>query len=258
VVTLLFALWYAVPVVKAAAAYRLWRNRLVRRFPTVWIFLVVSALLSLALIAFRRNPRVYALIYSYSTPVVLLVEAFALVGIFWTVAEFYPAFRLPGMALITGLAVAGFFASWFTRLVAVPPGWSGTWKAMALVQRHVTLAMSLVLIGTRIVLPRVRGIPIRPSAARAAAIITFHNVADTVGIIFAIATNTRYPLVPAYISVASGLVTAALFGLLLTPESDRCEPPTPVSGQELADVMKLHERNWRMLKDFSAGRIEEP
>jgi hypothetical protein len=256
VVTLFFALWYAGPAVKALAAYRLWRNGLIQRFPTVWSFLVVSAAVSVSLIAFRRNPAIYNYVYAYSTPITLLAQTFAVVGIFWTVAEYYPAFRKPGTALLTALALIGALASWLTRFVAVPAGWSGAWQAATLIQRHLTLVMSIVLLGTGLLLPRVRGIPIRPSAARAAYIVTFHSILCSAGTALTVATRDKYPMLMAFIAVAGGLITALLFAICLSPASDQCPEPVPVSEEELDDLMKLHERNWELLRELSAGRLK--
>jgi hypothetical protein len=153
--------------------YRLWRNGLVSRFPTLWAFIMVSTATAVTLLWFRRDPATYSYIYSLSTPIMLLLEAFAIVGVFWTVAEHYPRFRRPGSALVTALALIGGVAAWVTRSVAVPAYWSGLWQAAILIERYALLVMAVVLLGTRLLLPHVRGIPIRQSALRAADILTF-------------------------------------------------------------------------------------
>jgi hypothetical protein len=257
VVALLLVLWYAGPVVKAVAAYRLWRNQLIRRFPILWVSIVVSMVTSIVLLFFRRDPTIYTHLYSYSTPIGLLLETFAIVGVFWTVAEHYPSFRGPGSALLGALALIGGVAGWLTRFAAVPAGWSGIWEAAILIQRHVTLLMSIVLIGTRLLLPRVRGIPIRPSAARTADIITAHVVVCAMGSAFTVATAARYPLVTAYVPVVAGLVTATLFATCLTGASDQCGTAELVSEHEIKAYMARHERNWELLRQASAGHLKE-
>jgi hypothetical protein len=228
VVTLLFFLWYAALAAKAIAAFRLWRNGLVRRFPTLWAYIVVSLMTSAFLIWFRRDPAAYGAIYAYSTPITLILEAFAIVGVFLTMAEHYPQFGRPGAALLTALALLGGLSAWLTRFVAVPAGWSGMWQAAILIERHGLLTMSVVLVGAGLLLPRVKGIPIRPSAARAAGIITFHVAACGAGNAFTVATAARYRMISAFIPVVAGLVTAVLFATCLTRASDQCEDTEPL------------------------------
>jgi hypothetical protein len=248
VVTLLLVLWFVTPVIKAVAAYRLWRNQLVRRFPTLWAFIVVSTVTAAFLLWFRRDPTTYSYIYSYSTPIMLLLEAFAIVGVFWTVVERYPRIRRPGSALLTALALIGGVAAWLTRSVAVPAGWSGMWQAAILIERYMMLAMIVVLMGTRVLLPRVPGIPIRRSAARATDIITFHVVMCAIGNAFTVATAARYPLVSAYIPVVAGLATAALFAICLTRSSDGSPAFEPIPQEEIERCVTNHDARWELLR----------
>ena len=62
----------------------------------LWAFIVVSAITTFLLLWCPHDPKTYSRLYLYSTPVMMLVEGFAIVGVFWTLAEHYPRFRGPG------------------------------------------------------------------------------------------------------------------------------------------------------------------
>src|SRR5437660_559740 len=159
-------LWYAAIAAKAAAVYRLFHDRLITRFPTVWVYLVVLIMRSVVLLSVRGNIRQYTYVQTYTMPLMLLLEAFAVAGVFWAVAEQYPRFRRPGSVILGCLAGIGVCAAWLTHFVAVPAGWSAPWQVAQLLVRNCVLVMTVVLAGTRFLLPRIPGIPIRPSAKR--------------------------------------------------------------------------------------------
>jgi hypothetical protein len=236
VLTLVLALWYAGPAVKAVAVYRLARNGLVERFPALWAFLIASALQSVLLIAFQRHQQRYAYIYSYTSVIMLLMEAFAIVGVFWVVTEKYPNFGRPGTVFLSGLAVIGALACWMTRFLAVPPHWSTFWQVAVLTQRYVTLVMIVVLAGSRLLLPIVPRIPIRASARRASDILTIHALFALASSAVTVGTDGRFPWAASLLPVLGGVVSPLLCAFWLTAASDECADFAPVTEKELREA----------------------
>lgn len=236
VFALVIALWYAGPATEAVAAYRLARNGLVWRFPTLWAFLVASALQSALLISVQHNPQRYAYIYSYSSVTMLLMEAFAVVGVFWAVTEKYPNFGKPGTVLLSGLAIIGALACWMTRFLAVPPQWSTLWQIAMLIQRYVSLVMIVMLAGSRILLPIVPRIPIRASARRASDILTIHALFGLASSAVTVGTGGRFPWAASLLPVLGGMVTPLLCAFWLTAASDECADLAPVTEKELHEA----------------------
>jgi hypothetical protein len=235
VFTLIFALWYAGPATEALAAYRLARNGLAWRFPTLWLLLVAFALQSAVLIYFRRQPAQYAYVYAFSSVTLLLMEAFAIVGVFWVVTEKYPNFGRPGVALLSGLAVLGAVACWMTRFLAVPPHWSAFWQIAVLIERYVTLVMTVVLLGSRVLLPIVPRIPIRASARRASDILTIYALFGLASSAVTVGAGGRFPWAASLLPVLGGVVTPLLCAFWLTPASDECGDFAPVTEKELLE-----------------------
>jgi hypothetical protein len=236
VLTLVLVLWYAGPAAKAVAVYRLARTGLVWRFPALWAFLVASALQSALLISVQHNPERYAYIYSYTSVMMLLMETFAIVGVFWTVTEKYPNFGRPGTVLLSGLALIGVLACWMTRFLAVPPHWSVFWQIAMLTQRYVTLVMIVMLAGSRILLPIVPRIPIRVSARRASDILTIHALFGLASSAVTVGTGGRFPWAASLLPVLGGMVTPLLCAFWLTAASDECADLAPVTEKELREA----------------------
>lgn len=234
--TLVLVLWYAGPAAKAVAVYQLARKGLVWRFPMLWAFLVASALQSALLIPFQHIPATYAYIYSYTSVPLLLMETFAIVGVFWVVTEKYPNFGKPGTILLSGLAIAGALACWMTRFAAVPLHWSGFWQVAVLTQRYVTLVMIVLLAGTRLLLPIIPRIPIRPSARRASDILTIHALFLLASAALTVGTGAHNALLVSLVPVVGGVVMPLLFACWLTAASDECGDLEPVTQRELRDA----------------------
>lgn len=234
--TLVLVLWYAGPAAKAAAVYRLARKGLVWRFPALWAFLLASALRSAVLMPFQHDPARYAFVYSFTGVMMLLMESFAVVGVFWTVTEKYPNFGKPGTILLSVLAIAGALACWITRFAAVPVHWSAVWQMAVLTQRYVTLVMIVVLAGTRLLMPLVPRIPIRPTARRAADILTIHALFLWASSAVIVAVGSRYPWLASLLPVVGGITLPLLCAFWLTTASDECADLTPVTERELRDA----------------------
>lgn len=215
----MFALWYPGMAVKSIAVYRMWRLGLVQRFPTVFIYIVVSVLRSV-LLASIFGRATSELAYAYTTPLMLLLEGFAVVGVFWAVTEKYPSFRSFGTVLLLGSAAIGAVAAWSTRFLAVPAGWEGLWKAALLVQRYGTAVMAMVLASTRLLLPRVRNIPIRPSATRAADILTLDAILGLASAALVIADGGRMVPLKELAPVVKGMSIGSLWAFWLPLAAD--------------------------------------
>jgi hypothetical protein len=214
--------WYAATLAKAFAAYRLWKNGLISRLPMLWGLLVALTAQGIALITVHRNLTRATLVYSWTSWIILLLEGLTVVWIFRAVTEKYPRFEGPGAILLTSLAIIGACACWMVGFLAPPPGWSKTWEIAVFVQRDVGLIMIAMLAGSRLLLPRVSGIPIRPSARRASDILTLYVLTAFAGSLFTIATAGHYPFAATLIPVVNGAAFGILCAVWLTPASDVC------------------------------------
>jgi hypothetical protein len=232
VTTLILCLWYAAIASKALAAYRLFRDDLVPRFATVFIFLTVCVARSLVLVTLKTNIRGYKLVLAYSTPLMLLLEGFAVVGVFWAVAEQYPRFRKTGSVILVCLTGIGASAAWLTYFVGVPSGWSAPWQIASLLQRNGVLVTTVVLAGTRFLLPRIPGIPIRPSARRMADILTANAALEWLGTAAFIAAGPRYNAIGQVLVVGGNLACMLAIAFFVTRESDQCAAVKPVTERD--------------------------
>jgi hypothetical protein len=216
----------------------LFHDRLIIRFPTVWAFLVVSVVRSIVLVALQGNVRQYRQVQAYSTPLMLLLEAFAVAGVFWAVAEQYPRFRRPGSVILGCLAGIGACAAWLTHFVAVPNGWSAPWQVAQLLDRNCVLVMTVVLAGTRFFLPRIPGIPIRPSAKRMADILAANAAVELMVSASFIASGARRPAIIQVVMLGSQLACMAAIALFVTKASDQCADLRPVTDRDEAEMIE--------------------
>ena len=247
------SIWAAAVLATLAAAFRLWRNGMAMRLPTVWIYLLVSGLRSAVLLLVFRTPATYAAFYSKTAPLQLLVEAFAVVGIFFAVAEHYPKFRGPGTALLTALAMMGAMGTWWTREFGRPAQWTVVWNAAILSERYVWTVMVVVLLGSRLMLPRVKGIPIRPAARRAANILALQLLASVISAVLAASTTATY--LNYYLPVSANLILGLTWLLYLTPSSDECADLVKLTEREIVLGQRpLHRRSYVLLGRMLASR----
>jgi hypothetical protein len=246
---LIICLWAAGIAAKAFAAFRLWRIGLAERFPTLFALLIVLAVQSGVALGISGDKAHYAQAYALIAWVSVLMEGFAVTGVFWVVAEFYPRFRIPGTILLAGLAIIGTAICWVAGYIAEPPGWYSSWRIAILGQRAISAVMLFVLVGTRLLLPRVQGIPIRPSARRAADILTLHVGLTLLGAIISVATLLSDPGLISIIAVTNGLALGLFCAVALTPESDLCPQSAP-RRVNLAEVRAAQQRNLDGLRDY--------
>src|SRR5205085_8729784 len=214
---------------------------LIVRFPTVWVFLVITVLRSLglvALLAVTHNRGQYMRVQAYTTPLVLLLEAFAVAGVFWAVAEQYPRFRRPGSIILGCLAGIGASAAWLIHVVGVPHSWSAPWQAAQLLERNCVLAMTVVLAGTRFFLPRIPGIPIRPSARRMADVFAASAVVELVASAFLIGTGAKHPALSQIVMLGGHLACMTAMALLVTKTSDCGVELRPVTDRDEAEMIE--------------------
>jgi hypothetical protein len=247
---LILTLWCAGIAARAFAAFRLWRSNLIHRLPTLWGLLVVLTAQSAIALCLLATPSMYARFYSRTAWCVMLMEAIAPVGVFWAVVERYPRFRAPGTFLLTLLAIAGSAACWAAGYGSVPVGWGGQWHLAVFVQRVVAGIMFAVLLGTRVFLPRLTAIPIRPSAQRAADILTLHMGAALGIVIFGVATGLKYGGLINLATVANGLTLGLLCAVALTRESDVCPEVWP-RKIDIAEIDSRLARTWADFRDYT-------
>jgi len=250
--TLILALWYAAIVAKAAAAYRLYRDGLIIRFATLWVYLVVCSVRSVTLLAFQDDLERYKQIFTYSMPLVSLLEGFAVAGVFWAVAEQYPRFRKPGSVILSCLAGIGACAVWLTHFVAVPAEWSAPWQMASLLERHSMLAMTIVLAGTRFFLPRIPGIPIRPSAKRAADILCLNTTVSFIATSVMIGSDGQSSF-SQLLKVGGGLLSMSALALFVTKASDRSADVRPVTALDEAEMIRA-ERWFERLTEAASNQ----
>jgi hypothetical protein len=215
--------WYAGILAKAVAAFLIWRNGLTSRVPALWALLIALGAQAIALVAFHRDPARYALVYAWSSWIILLLEGFSVVGVFRSVTESYPRFGKPGTVLLSALAIIGACACWMVGFLAPPPGWSKTWEIAVFVQRDVALVMIVMLAGSRLLMPRISGVSIRKSARLASDILTVYVIVAFVGSAFTIDTPGGYPFLQSLIPMLNGLALGVLCAVFLTRDSDVCE-----------------------------------
>ncbi len=240
---LFFGLWNAAAALKAAAVLRMWGNGLILRYPLVAASLLIGAIRSVTLAYFYRDSATYKVLYATSEPFILLLEGAVIVEIFWALAENYPNIQRPGRRLLAATSILAATASYLTSSVAVPANWWVAWRlewwiAIAVVgKRYASLAMVIMLGLTWFLLPKVKGVPIRRSATRAASIVAFQ-------VLSWLATSTlsvRFgPTLFSYFApLVTGVVVASSWLFWLAPASDLCEPAAPPTDAECSEYLAI-------------------
>lgn len=243
---LFFGLWYAAAAAKLAAALRMLLNGMAHRFPLVTALLLTSGVRSVVLAQYFKQPARYQILLAGSESFALLLEGAALVSVYFVLTEHYPKFRKPGLILLGVLAFAGVMASVLSSSWGVND-WQAIWGANVfalLARRYASLAMATILLGVRLLLPRIGGIPIRPSAARAAWILGLQVSAALA--ISSISLWTGPTLFGYFAPLVSGFGVALAWFFAMTPASDRCGELVPVSAEESAEYA-------RALNDIEPG-----
>jgi len=250
--SLILGLWYAAIAAKGIAAYRLYQQGLVTRFPTVWAFLAIDICRSL-LLNVLGHAR-YKAVYTASLPIMMLFGAFAVVGVFWAIAEEYPRFRKPGTVILTCLAAIGACVAWLTQVVAVPPSWSGPWQALQLFERNCILGMTVVLAGTRFLLPRIPGVPIRRSALRMADILTSRAAFDLLGSTLIIAGGKPFTAVAQVVNIGGTLICLLAMAMFVTRASDECPGLRPITDEDEAEMARAERFFDRLIHASNQAR----
>ena len=235
---ILMSLWAVGTAAKAAGAYRIWRNGLIPRLPTLWALLLALCVQGTVMMALRSDPRRAAEVYTWSGWLVLALEGLSVVWIFLVVTEKYPRFKWPRTILLSGLALIGASACWMAGFWAPPADWGHNWNFSMFVQRDAGLTMLVMLVGTRVLLPSVKGIPIRRSARRASDILTLYLLVMFLCSTFAIATAGRYAFLQALLPILNGAALGILCAVFLTRESDVCEEATATPWVDGDDARK--------------------
>ncbi len=247
--SLIFALWCAGIAARAYAAFRIWREGLLDRFPTLFALLVVlTAQSGIGLALLTHSPTRYAQAYPLIAWTAALMEGFAVTGVFWAVAEFYPRFRFYGTILLGVLGCVAAAICWAIGYLSPPPEWRAPWHFAVWAQRAISAIMLCALCGSRVLLPKVRGIPVRTSARRAADILAIH-----IGLILVSAWATTMALnaLASMTVVINGAILGVLCAVLLTRKSDIYQP-APLEPQiPTAEADANLERLWDSLRDYT-------
>jgi hypothetical protein len=238
----MYILWYAEIPLGGFALYSMWRTATMKRLPVFWSWVCCFVVRALTILLLLKRP--VAVVYAYSAFNLAMIVLFlsAAVEIFWAVTEKYPKFRRLGRICLVALLVIGASLAIVTSKVAVPEGWSGLWKSAMLAQRCAVLAVSVVLGGIRLI-PKGPGIPIRPSAARAAEIMATYGVLSFASSAFVIATGDGNRQLSALLSVVSGFVTAILLAVLMRRVSNECPEAVVRPAGELQRLMETRDAN---------------
>lgn len=224
VITLLFVLWYAEIALKALAAYRLYHTRLLLEFPFLFIFLIVSATKSTLLAQARYTPETYAALYSISVPVMLVLQYLCAIELFNRLTTHYPQFQRVGKIFLVSFVILGVTASVGTRNIGVPASWSGMREAAILLDRYGLVALFVGLTFMAIVVPRVQSLPVPHNARQATPILAFYVFGNAVTATILVGSSGTLRLLPAYVTVTTGLL-AALGWLTLRTERHVEGPP---------------------------------
>lgn len=240
---MVLSVWYAAIAMRVVGAARM--N--VRRFPFPFAYLALTSVKSIILARLWFRFDAYRQVYSFSVPIILLAESLAILGAFRAVTEKYPKFRTPGSIFLGVLALLGGSAAYLTRFVAVSPGWDGVWQSAALFQRSVLTGMIVTLIMVRALLPRLHGIPIRPSADRVATLMAMEVAVELAATTFAIATGHVYKVVDALIPVCGSLASGSLWAFWLPRASDECPDYVPLPDDVYEGIIAWCDQRERAL-----------
>ena len=243
-----YASWMVSPALKLSAAVRMFRNSIGRRYWLVMLFLAFCAVRSAVLISLWRDVRGYHLVYAFTAPVSLLLQFLAIVQVFWVIVEQYPNFRRVGAMGIAALGVCGLAAVWISRHYGVLPTLSLR-DIELLFQRHGCMAMSFILVGIAVLLPRSPDIPIRESALRAAIILgidaAFYLLSSAIQLAATPYAKTLSMPVREAITLFPMFgewVVAAMWLFWMTPESDSNKTADPFNDADRWELMRLKVR----------------
>src|SRR5262249_23161730 len=140
---------------------------------------------------------------------------------------------------------------WLTHFVAVPPGWSAPWQLAWLLERNSLLVMTVVLAGTRFLLPRIPGIPIRPSAKRMADILTASVAVDLTASALFIATGVKHAALTQTLITGGNMVCMLCIAMFVTRESDQCAEVRPVTERDEQAMLEAERWFERLLHTTS-------
>src|SRR5262249_18835853 len=136
---------------------------------------------------------------SITQPPILILEILCVVEIFRRLTERFLNFRTAG-AVFFGLASGlGIGISLLTSKVLVPNDLPSFWLVMELLDRYAGLAIIVTVMAYRLCLPRLIGVPIRPTATRAAGIFAFQSALSLAASTFTVSTKAALPIVSAFL-----------------------------------------------------------
>jgi hypothetical protein len=240
-----FATWCAAPVLESAAALRLAKNGVARRFPLVLLYLVFCAARSTLLISVWHTPKIYGKVWDATLPLGLLVQCLAIIQVFWVMVERYPNFRRIGTVGMSVLGLGGVALVAVTSKFGVMPNPSLRDLDLIL-QRYGCMVLAFALVGIAVLLPKSPSVPIRLSAFRAATILGIDAMLTLILSAVQLAVTphasslsllTRELLTEA--PLLAKCVEGALWLFWMTPESHKTDELEGFTDSDRWELMRL-------------------
>jgi len=236
------------------AAYRLYQTRVLLEFPILFLFLITSATKSTLLVQARHTPESYATVYSISVPVMLVLQYLCGIEIFERLTGNYPRFGHVGKLFLAAFALLGVSATSVTQHIGVPATWVGVREAAILLERYGLEALFVGLVLMAIFIPRVQSLPVPDNARRAAMILAFYVFGNATTATMLVGTNAQWRLVPAYVTIITGLLAAVGW---MTLRAENKEPSPAVNSRSVREALRDYLRLIRALRTHAALRLAE-
>ncbi len=244
----LTTLWLAAIVAKAIAASVLVRRGLHRRYPALTAFLAFTAVNSAVLAWLHSDKVAYAWGWVISEPVIMLLLAGAGYEAFRRTTEHYKRFTGPSIVILA-VAVAAAGVAALIAQQAPSTKWHGPLPIILIAQKYVFAGVVAMLAAAVALVPRVRTVPIRPSAERNACILITYCVGMLLTGLLQQSPAT-YPLA-AYSSLLTGLWAACLWAGMMTVEADQIPWARAYSDSEVRQM----DRGLRQLRRVARAAL---
>lgn len=241
-------LWVASIGLNGFAALILARKS--RYFRLFWLFMVASFARSAWLLSATDSHDRYTWIASHTAPVMIVLEALAVLQIFWALTDNYPRWHFAGTVFLSGLVLCGAFGAWLLRSVGTPAEWSGTWQAAYLLQRHWMVGCAIVMMLMRWMVKTFSSelMPVRPITQRAADCLAVSIAMGAITAQLVMLAGTPVPVWARCVGPLAGVVNGLLWALWLPRASALRAAAIPIgSHAEILDRNRTSENLLRGL-----------
>jgi hypothetical protein len=254
---LLQAVWCAGILLKAVAAFRMVRDRLLDQYLAVWVYVSFMVVHSTALFFLRPYWHWYLVTYGYGVPFSLLLKFGAVTSIFWALTSNYRDFRTWGSAILGVFAVFGVAGAWATSfLPATPNPGPWLWNMALAALRYASEVIVVVLLAARFLVPKSPRISAPRTAQRAAVIMSFDAALSILAAWFAKQYAYSMPDATAYVATASGIMVGAAWLTLRRFNEAPVYLPTP---QELAESNRKLKQELHLISadiDYAIRKLD--